>query len=124
MRIVSREEMKTPRVDKDGTTVFQLLGSSPQVGASKGFSLILQTIPVGVAGPEHYHLEEEECYIVARGLGRVFIDGKPNEMKPGTIVLISPKEKHFMANAGDETLEFFAVCAPPWKLEDSYPREH
>jgi len=95
--------------DNVGTVLRRLIAEEE---GAKVFSMRLITIdPDGKIGL-HEHPWEHEIFVV-RGKGRVFTEGKTEDLSPGNYVWIPPSEKHGFENVDSEPLEF--VCCIPLK---------
>lgn len=55
-----------------------------------------------------------------KGTARLVLDGQEHRLEPGQACLIQPGEVHQIFNDTGETVEFLAVCAPPWIVEDHH----
>ncbi len=71
-------------------------------------------LPPGAEGPEHDHAKDgqEEVYVIVRGSGKIKVDGKEEDLKPGYYVAISPESRSQMI-AGDEGLAWVGVGCQP-----------
>ncbi len=119
MHITSKTDVKQPIHSPWGEIVHELVGASAQAGGTQRHSLAIITIPPGKASKQHYHNIAEETYYILRGSARLVIDGQTFQLTPGQACLIQPPEQHQIFNAGDDELEFIAVCVPAWTPDDS-----
>ena len=55
---------------------------------------------------------KEQLYYIISGRGKMKLDGKIYEVRPGDSVHIPPKVKHQLINAGDDWVEHILVSAP------------
>ena len=67
--------------------------------------------------PNHHatantHEESEEILYILSGHGEMYLNGKPEPIRPGTCVLIPPNVEHSVNNTGDEVLRAVFVFAP------------
>lgn len=51
--------------------------------------------------------DETEFFVIVAGEGEVIVDGRTYPVRPGTVVLFEPFERHVIANTGQEDLVFF-----------------
>jgi Mannose-6-phosphate isomerase len=52
----------------------------------------------------HEHGNNEEVYIVLKGIGRLTVNGNIKDVKPGDVLLNKPYWSHGLENTGDENL--------------------
>lgn len=62
--------------------------------------------------------KSSEVYWTIEGVGTLFINGTPVELKKGRAVLVPPSAEQYVANSSDETLEFLCIVSPPWDKSD------
>ena len=55
---------------------------------------------------------KEQLYYIISGKGKMKLDGKIYEVRPGDSVHIPPKVKHQLINDDDEWVEYILVSAP------------
>jgi mannose-6-phosphate isomerase-like protein (cupin superfamily) len=65
---------------------------------------ILILLP-GQAHPEQYHKKKEETFHVLWGSGKIRLDGKEHDMKPGDIFVIQPGTRHYFSSGHGLVLE-------------------
>ena len=58
----------------------------------------------------HHHTDNEECYLVIKGDGKLFSDGEYLELKEGSVFRMSPSVKRAI-KAGDNGLSFICIQA-------------
>ena len=102
---------------KDGSEIRELLAYRNSVIRNQ--SLAEARLSVGGATQEHYHPKCEEIYYITHGTGRMRIEGKLREVKPGDAIAIPPGQKHKIWNTGDETLRLLCCCAPAYEDSDT-----
>ena len=102
---------------KDGSEIRELLAYRNSVIRNQ--SLAEARLPVGGATQEHYHPKCEEIYYITHGTGRMRIEGKLREVKPGDAIAIPPGQKHKIWNTGGETLRLLCCCAPAYEDSDT-----
>jgi len=103
-----------------GEIVYEMIGRAVEHGGVILHSLAHIVIPAGKASLKHYHKIGEETYYILRGNARMVLDGQAFSSAPYQAILIKPGQWHQIFNAGEEDLEFLAICAPAWQSEDSY----
>ena len=97
----------------DGETAYELVGHA--VGPKEfAHSVAYLKIDAGACSQNHYHPVCEESYFITKGEARMVIDGEEKILVEGDCVLINPKQHHQIFNNSETTLEFIAVCVPPW----------
>ena len=74
------------------------------------YALRMVEINPGGHSPHHNHNYEHENFVV-EGKGRVFMDGRWHDLKPGDVVFVPANVEHEYANAGDTTFKF--LCGIP-----------
>lgn len=67
---------------------------------------------------KHYHKEITECYYVLKGSIAIEIDGKVENLKEGSLIMIYPNTNHKAWKIGEKDAEILVVCCPPWSEED------
>ncbi len=83
-----------------------------------GFSLShAEILPNGRTIP-HKLVKSSEVYWVIDGIGTLFIDERPLELKKGRAVLVPPSSIQYVVNKGDRNLEFLCIVSPPWDSSD------
>lgn len=110
----------TPLYSAHGEIVYELIGSTPEHGGTTAHSLAYIIIPFNKASLKHYHKVCEESYYLLKGQARMILDDQEFTASPGQAILVLPGQRHQIFNAGDDDLEFLAICAPAWNPKDSY----
>lgn len=80
-------------------------------------------VPAGARTRWHRLHGTTERYVVLAGRGHVEVGERSGTVGPGDVVIIPPGARQ-RVRAGDETLEFLAVCTPrfrPDRYEDLEP---
>lgn len=83
------------------------------VGPDQGWEgYVMRTFEVEPGGytPRHNHPWPHINYIIG-GKGKLFLDGKENEIEAGSYAYVPSGETHQFQNTGDEVLEF--ICIVP-----------
>jgi quercetin dioxygenase-like cupin family protein len=78
------------------------------------FAMRLFRIEPGGHTPRHTHNWEHEVFVV-RGNGRIWAEGKWNDLEQGAFVLVAPNEEHQFEATPGQSFEF--LCLVP---NDSY----
>ncbi len=66
-------------------------------------------MPPGSSTTPHSH-DEEETFIVVRGLGRMSVDGRERDVATGDAIYLEPFSAHTIANrSASEPLEFLCI---------------
>lgn len=120
MHLTSKENIHQPIRNPGGEVIYELTGAAEEAGGARQHSLAYIVIPPGGSSSRHYHRQSEETYYILRGRARMVLDGRELSLVPGQALLIQPPEQHQIANAGEDDLEFLAICAPAWTAEDSF----
>lgn len=81
-----------------------------------GCEVSLNRLPSGKGMPfVHAHRKNEELYIVLRGCGIFYADGKEFPVQEGSLIRVDPKGERALA-AGDEDLYFICIQAEAGSL--------
>jgi mannose-6-phosphate isomerase-like protein (cupin superfamily) len=75
-----------------------------------GFSLYY--VPPHVVQDPGSH-ETEETYVIIKGEGHMYLNGKRVAVKPSTWIWLPPWTEHGIENTGDETMEIMVLTSPP-----------
>ena len=74
--------------------------------------------PKGFKVPfNHKHKQNEEIYIVLKGIGVITVDGERIEVSEGTAVKIQPEASRTIENLGDSDFQFVCIQAKSGSLE-------
>jgi mannose-6-phosphate isomerase-like protein (cupin superfamily) len=111
MHVIHRS-MVQPILAADGSLVREL--AAPGNAPLAGHSLAEIRHPVGTASREHWHRVAEEVYYVLEGEGVVRVDGQVRTIGPGDVVVISPGQRHKVAQQGDRDLVLLVTCVPAY----------
>jgi quercetin dioxygenase-like cupin family protein len=77
--------------------------------------------PAGKHAPAHVHKKEEEILYVLSGKGKMYFDGEPEPIEPGTFMLAKPGVEHSLEADPEGDLKVFYVFTPPVE-QGSYDR--
>ncbi|NPA32812.1 MAG: cupin domain-containing protein [Aquificae bacterium] len=91
-----------------------------KLAQTEGFTEFL----VFVKGSEkpHYHAEHDLTFIVVRGGGELYLDGKTEPMGEGDVAVIPRGKVHFYRNTSEISV-LLAIFSPPYDGKDSVPVE-
>lgn len=127
----SKETVEHPLLNPAGESVYELIGNSttipPDISSKldvehpqhANHSLALISIAPGASSKPHYHKICQESYYILSGQARMRLDEQEIQMERGEACLILPGQVHQITNNSNQTLEFLAVCVPPWFASDS-----
>jgi mannose-6-phosphate isomerase-like protein (cupin superfamily) len=101
-----------------GGTLLRFMIDGPISGATR-FAMMVNAIEPGTqdGAGVHTHATEHGFYIL-RGRARFVIGDEEHIVGPQTSVFMPGDVPHLVANAGDETLEYVVVYAPPGPEQD------
>ena len=71
-------------------------------------SVGIYSLPAGAEDSQEPHTEDEVYYVVS-GKGRMAIDGKAFDVKPGDALLTHPGSSHGLVQVGDDDLVLIIV---------------
>lgn len=103
---------------KNGTGDLKVLLSRENAGARNGMLGIARVEPgirIPSSEPFSAHDCEEFSYMIS-GRIRVWVEGEEVVLGPGDAMIISPGERHYVTNDGDEPAETVWVLTPPIEL--------
>ena len=101
---------------KEGCHILELSNApdDPEV------SIAQARVAPGVTTRRHRLDGITERYVILQGRGRVRLDGQAVQtVKPGDVILISPRCPQHITNVGTADLVFLAICAPRF-IPDAY----
>lgn len=64
-------------------------------------------------GPTNAHARSDQWLYVLSGQGQAQVEGRTVPLQPGTLLLIEARERHEIANTGEQPLETLNIYAPP-----------
>lgn len=120
MKITSKD--KTTSTDKaaKGEVIYELVGKAEDIGGTTNHSVAHIVIPKNKSSSAHYHKVSEETYYILSGKARVVLDEEELILTRGDSLLILQNEVHQIFNDENQDLEFLAISAPAWDIEDSF----
>lgn len=94
-----------------GVGVRMVHPANPRAPATNlGYSL-LYVAPHVVQEPGSH--ETEEAYVIVKGNGHMWLNGRRTPVGPGTWIWLPPWTEHGIENTGNETLEIMVLTSPP-----------
>jgi quercetin dioxygenase-like cupin family protein len=123
-----QSQTKPVAVPENGGTVLRAFGDQMTVKLAaeqtqSALSLLVDVIPPGGGPPPHYHLNEDELFILHEGRVSYFVNGQWTALGPGGVVFAPRGHVHTFRNVGDRLARqsvlttpsgfetFFARCA-------------
>jgi mannose-6-phosphate isomerase-like protein (cupin superfamily) len=76
------------------------------------FALCIDQVPPGGGPPLHYHLKEDELFIVQAGRIEYFVENRSIELGPGGVVFAPRNVSHRFRNPSDEPARHWVMCNP------------
>ena len=98
-----------------GGQVSHLLLAPGQFGAENVAITWVEGQP-GSEQPVHSHPDNEQVYVIVRGLGVMTVGKETQEVGPGTAILVPPRTDHCIRNIGAEQLVFISATSPPFVM--------
>ncbi len=105
-------------ITQHGEVIYELIGRSAGKLSTR-HSVARVVISPGKGSRLHQHPEAEESYTFLLGRGRMLLGEQVLDVHPGDAVLVRSGVAHQIRNAGEQDLEFVAVCVPAWEPENS-----
>jgi quercetin dioxygenase-like cupin family protein len=53
---------------------------------------------------DHYHKAKTEFFYFTAGIGKVFLNGREQELRPGTTLVVQPGVRHMFVNESDDQM--------------------
>jgi mannose-6-phosphate isomerase-like protein (cupin superfamily) len=110
--LIQEEKIKGIKAPPPHKRILKLAVSPDTIG-SKNISVGLSIIPPGSSSNPHIHKGEEEVFYVVSGKGKVMLNRKKFNIKPGTFIYIKPGTLHQLINTGKEVLKVHWAESPP-----------
>jgi quercetin dioxygenase-like cupin family protein len=76
------------------------------------FSLWTNITPPGGGPPPHYHLNEDECFVVQEGSVSFFAEGQWREVPVGSVVYAPRNSVHTFKNVGQQPARMLISTTP------------
>jgi quercetin dioxygenase-like cupin family protein len=92
-----------------GDQITVKLGTQQTQGA---FTLFVDVIPPGGGPPAHYHLNEDELFMLQEGRVSYVIDNHWTELGPGGVVFAPRGSVHTFRNVGDTSARHWVLTTP------------
>ncbi len=92
-------------------------GRVRELYSNEDFSLA--EVVVDGEGEEHYHERTLEVYYVLEGRGRVHVNGRPVDVRPGDVIVLEPGVRHKV----EGKLRLLVACSPPFDPDDVHVEE-
>ena len=108
------EDHKEKNQSTPGGELCQVFGALEKANAS----IALVKMFEGQKGEYHYHDNITETYVFSKGKGKIIINGVENEIFPGDIYEIPPRNGHLII--ADSEMEFECICTPPWEEQHEF----
>jgi quercetin dioxygenase-like cupin family protein len=89
---------------------FTLLLGGEQTGNE--FMLASVITPPGGGPPPHYHLREDECFILQEGRVLLLTEGVWREIGPGTVIFLPRNSVHTYKNIGETPCRMLEYVSP------------
>jgi mannose-6-phosphate isomerase-like protein (cupin superfamily) len=104
-------------VPENGGTVVRAFGDNINfklTAANTGgsFSLGVVEVPPGGGPPLHYHMNEDEVFIVQEGRIEYFLENRWTELGPGGVAFAPRLVPHRFRNPGDKPARQWVLCLP------------
>lgn len=74
--------------------------------------------------PEHYHLDQTECFEVLEGSLGIHAGGRDLRLRPGETAEVPPRMVHRFWNSSDVTVRFRSEITPPLRIETMLEAAH
>ncbi len=102
------ETIMEPMFGGDGKVTLKHYYTKDEMASSNRLCAKLIIEP-GCSSGVHVHENEEEIFIILKGIAEVNDNGEVKTLKAGDSMLTKSGEGHAIKNIGDETLELVAV---------------
>ena len=89
-----------------------------RIGGDATATLFVARFAQGAEVKPHFHKTHTEVLYVIEGTGRMIIDGKEIDIKPGSILMNPMGKVHSMKNTGSGEIVFLQIFTPEWKEPD------
>jgi mannose-6-phosphate isomerase-like protein (cupin superfamily) len=104
-------------VPENGGTVIHAFGETATfkltADQTRGaFSLWEERTPPGGGPPLHYHLHEDEVFLVVEGRMSFQLDSRWNEFGPGAVVFAPRRVPHTFCNRSDQPARMYILTTP------------
>lgn len=79
---------------------------------SPSLSVKQELMPPGTKEKKHFHTIAQQFFFILKGEAAFYVDEETLKVKAGQGLSILPHCKHFIANEGNEDLEFLVISNP------------
>ena len=112
MKIVNKLTART--YSRNGIKSY-LLASEVTTGSKQ---LTTTLVEMERQGFQHIHShEQEQCYFIIEGVGRMTVGEESAEIRSGDCVFIPSNEPHGLENTGSGVLRYLSAASPSWGSE-------
>jgi len=115
MKVIHYEQVEASPVDTEGATGCRIRWLIGPPDGAPSFSMRQFEVAPGGYTPKHSHAHEHEVFVL-EGTGVVLEGEKEHALRPGTCVLVPPRQLHQFRNMGAGPLRF--LCLIPHPLRD------
>ena len=115
MKVVHYEQIDASPVATEGATGCRIRCLIGEPDGAPSFSMRQFEVEPGGYTPKHAHAHEHEVFVL-EGTGVVLEGDVEHPLRPGTAVLVNPKQLHQFRNTGSGPLKF--LCLIPHPLRD------
>jgi mannose-6-phosphate isomerase-like protein (cupin superfamily) len=103
----------------EGVTFRELIGRTASGSAKTAqASVALFHLDAGRASAWSHNKVGEESFFVLAGHGTVWTGSRPQDVEPGSFIVIPPDVVRSVRASKGEALEFYALTTPGWSAED------
>lgn len=86
-------------------------------------SIVHAVLAPGERTQAHTLVTSHEIYLVIAGTGVMHVGEESAPVRAGQAVWVPPGHRQWIENDRETDLVFFAVCQPPWSVEDEVIEE-
>ncbi len=112
MKVVACEQVEAMPVTIEGAAGCQIRCLIGPEDRAPSFSMRHFEIAAGGYTPEHTHGHEHEVFVL-EGQGIVMEGDREHALRPGTVVLVPPNQRHQFRNTGPGPLKFLCLIPHP-----------
>lgn len=92
---------------------YRVLLVTPDMNAKGIGGLVGVLLPGSRGVPYHYHKQRESVLVVLEGKAKAIVEGKEYDLIPGSVMFISPSEKHRVINVGQNNFKYVEFFTHP-----------
>ena len=112
MKVKHFEEVKALDVVQEGARDVKVRWLITKEDGARNFAMRLFEVKPGGYTPCHKHDYEHEVFIL-EGEGKLLLEGKEYDLKPGVFAFVPENKEHQFKNTGEKILKF--LCLIPNK---------